>query len=189
MSEEKPVALVDLDGTLCDFQGALDRGVQEVFGGEEIDGKPIPPSLKERVEWLIRCQSGWYRNLNPLPLGLAIYRMLREIGFQIVICSKGSKYSKNSWTEKMEWVAEHLDGDVLVNLTLDKSLVYGRVFVDDYPTHFLPWLDRRPRGIVIVPDQPWNRDIHAQDGSRIHRVCTADDLPKIRPILEKAYSR
>lgn len=187
MSEEKPVALLDMDGTICDYHGALQHGLSDVFGPEQVVGNKIPSPVREKVETLIKCQHGWYRNLKPLPLGLAIYKLLREIGFQIVICSKGSRWSKNSWTEKMEWVAEHLDDDVLMNLTQVKQLVYGRVFVDDYPAHFLPWMERRPRGIVVVPDQSWNSEI--KTGDRIHKVHTVDDVQKLRPVLEKAYSR
>lgn len=184
MEGEKPVALVDMDGTLCDYHNALKKGIADVFGDK---AEKIETSIREKVETLVKSQAGWYRNLKPLPLGLAIYRMLREIGFQIVICSKGSKWSKNSWTEKTEWVAEHLDEDVLMNLTQVKQLVYGRVFVDDYPAHFLPWLDHRPRGIVIVPAQEWNREV--KEDSRIHKVYTEEDIAKVRPVLERAYSR
>lgn len=187
MSEEKPVALLDMDGTICDYHGALQRGLEDIFGHEQIAGKKVDTLMREKVETLIKCQQGWYRNLKPLPIGLAIYKLLREIGFQIVICSKGSRWSKNSWTEKMEWVAEHLDDDVLMNLTQVKQLVYGRVFVDDYPAHFLPWMEKRPRGVVIVPDQPWNQEV--QNVDRVHRVVTMEDIEKVRPVLEKAFSR
>jgi hypothetical protein len=187
MEGEKPIALVDLDGTLCDYHNALQKWISEVFKSEHLDAEPRTDQIRERVETLIMSQPGWYRNLKPLPLGIAIYKTLRDIGFQIVICSKGSKWSKNSWTEKMEWVAEHLDEDVLVNITQMKSIVYGRVFVDDYPAHFLPWMERRPRGVVIVPDQPWNQE--ARNLDRVYRVKAMEDIKTIRPVLEKAYSR
>lgn len=188
-ADEKPVALVDMDGTLCDYHNALQRDMTAVM-----EDTVVPQAIRERIEGLVKSKPGWYRNLKPLPIGIAIYKMLREIGFQVVICSKGSRWSKNSWTEKMEWVEEHLDGDVLVNLTQVKQIVYGRVFVDDYPSHFLPWMNHRPRGIVIVPDQTWNQDLK-NDGSvpnfedRIHRVRSLEDVQKIRPVLEKAYLR
>lgn len=182
MSDEKPVALLDMDGTICDYHNALQRDMQNLLGGETVS-----QPTREKIEGLVKSQTGWYRKLKPLPLGMEIYRTLREIGFQIVICSKGSRWSKNSWTEKMEWVAEHLDEDVLMNLTQVKQLVYGRVMVDDYPSHFLPWLERRPRGIVVVPAQDWNVDVKPNE--RIHKMYESDDIEKIRPILEKAYSR
>ncbi len=180
--EEGRVALMDLDGTLCDYNGALKRDMAKILGATT-----LPQDVTERIEVLVKSQTGWYRNLKPLPLGLKIYQTLREIGFQIVVCSKGSRVSKNSWTEKMEWVAEHLDDDVLVNLTQAKQIVYGRVMVDDYPAHFKPWLEKRPRGIVIVPDQPWNSEI--ETGDRIIKVHTLEDVEDARLTLEEAFSR
>ena len=30
--------------------------------------------------------------------------------------------------------------------------------MDDWPEYIKPWLEWRPRGLVIMPDQPWNQD-------------------------------
>jgi 5'(3')-deoxyribonucleotidase len=179
------VALVDMDGTLCDFRGALDRDVARVMNGRGAAVK-VPACVVQEVEYLIRGQAGWYRNLKPLPLGFEIVRMLQEIGFRIMIMTKSSKESKNAWSEKVAWIAEHLpEADVTV--TQDKSLVYGRVLVDDYPSHFLKWMEHRPRGIVVMPLQAWNKDTSKRP--HLHTVASRDDLKVLRPVLEAAFER
>jgi 5'(3')-deoxyribonucleotidase len=177
------VALVDMDGTLCDFRGQLDRDLAKVLGD---DLKKVSPKTIQEVEWLIRRDGGWYRSLKPLPLGFEIVSHLKSIGFRIMIMTKSSKESKNAWSEKVAWIAEHLP-DVDVTVTMDKGLVYGKVLVDDYPTHFLRWMEHRPRGKVIMPIQPWNKDV----GSRpnLYAVSSNADLEAITPILRAAYER
>lgn len=69
--------------------------------------------------------------------------------------TKGPKSTPNAWSEKVEWCTKHLPGR-LVTLSSDKSLVYGRILVDDWPPYFEKWLQVRPRGLVICVAQPWN---------------------------------
>jgi len=49
-----------------------------------------------------------------------------------------------------------------------KSLVYGKVLVDDWPDYYLPWLGVRPRGLVTVPAHPWNADVYS---GRVQITC------------------
>lgn len=183
--KDNNVALVDMDGTLCDFRNQLDRDVARVLNGRGEDVK-VPACVVQEIEWLIRGQAGWYRNLKPLTLGFEIVRMLQEIGFRIMILTKSSKESKNAWSEKVAWVAEHLpEADVTV--TQDKGLVYGKVLVDDYPGHIERWMERRPRGIVVMPEQRWNE--HVKTGDRILKVGSELDVVAIRPRMEAVFGR
>lgn len=185
MNDDDKVALVDMDGTLCDFRGALDHDVRRVLDGRG-ENVQVPACVIQEIEWLIRGQAGWYRNLKPLQLGFDIVRLLQEIGFRIMIMTKSSKESKNAWSEKVAWIAEHLP-EVDVTVTQDKSLVYGRVLVDDYPNHFLKWMDHRPRGIVVMPSQAWNKGTSKR--LNLHSVASREDLEALRPVLEDAYER
>jgi 5'-nucleotidase len=160
-TDDDKVALVDMDGTLCDFRGALDRDVARVLNGRGEDVN-VPACVVQEIEYLIRGQAGWYRNLKP------------------------SKESKNAWSEKVAWIAEHLpEADVTV--TQDKSLVYGRVLIDDYPNHFLKWMEHRPRGIVVMPSQVWNKMTPKRPN--LHPVASREDLEALRPILQEAFER
>jgi 5'(3')-deoxyribonucleotidase len=177
------VALVDMDGTLCQFREQLDADLARVLGK---DMETMSPQAIRQVEFLIRGQAGWYRNLKPIPFGFAIVRLLQAIGFRIMIMTRGSKEAKNAWSEKAAWIAEHLpEADVTV--TQDKSLVYGKVIVDDTPAHFLPWMEHRPRGLVVMPVQPWNRNMAKKDN--LFPVSNAQELQAIEPMLRKAFER
>lgn len=185
MNDDDKVALVDMDGTLCDFRGALDLDVAKVLNGRGEDVK-VPACVVQQIEWLVRGQAGWYRNLKPIPFGFMIVRLLQEIGFRIMIMTKSSKESKNAWSEKVAWIAEHLpEADVTV--TQNKSLVYGKVLVDDYPGHFISWMEHRPRGVVVMPIQPWNMTVSARPN--LYAVSQPEDLKAIRPFLERAFDR
>lgn len=177
------VALVDMDGTLCDFHGQLQRDLDKVLGD---DRQKVSAKTIQEVEWLIRRDGGWYRNLRPLPLGFEIVKLLKSIGFRIMIMTKSSKESKNAWSEKVAWISEHLP-DVDVTVTMDKGLVYGKVLVDDYPTHFLRWMEHRPRGKVVMPIQPWNKDVGARPN--LYGVSCKEDLEAITPMLKAAFER
>lgn len=184
--DDERIALVDMDGTLCDFRGALDRDLARVLNGRGDEVK-VPPCVVQEIEYLIRGTPGWYFNLKPLPLGFEILRMLQDIGFRIMILTKSSKESRNAWSEKAAWIKEHLPPEVEVTVTMDKAGYYGRVLVDDYPNHFLRWMERRPRGIVVMPTQAWNKDTSRRPN--LHPVASVEDLEALRPVLEDAYER
>jgi 5'-nucleotidase len=183
MASIENVALVDMDGTLCEFRPKLDADLARILGPER---SKVSPKTIEQVEYAIRSRKGWYASLKPIALGFRIVRMLEEIGFRIVIMTKSSKEAKNAWSEKVEWISEWLPHvDMIV--TQDKGLVYGKLLVDDYPGHFFRWLEHRPRGVVIMPQQPWNKEVSGT--KNIHPVMNDEDLATIRPLIEKVYKR
>jgi 5'(3')-deoxyribonucleotidase len=105
---------------------------------------------------LIQDQPGWWRNLEPLELGLEIVEALSVLGFRLMVLTKGpSKRNAGCWTEKVEWCRKHLPS-VPVTITEDKGLVYGKILVDDWPAYVDRWLEWRPRGLVLMPAHPWN---------------------------------
>ena len=183
MKETDNVALVDMDGTLADFHNQLEHDLNRVLGKDR--DKVSAKTIRE-VEWLIRRDGGWYRNLKPLPLGFEIVRVLQSVGFRIMIMTKSSKEAKNAWSEKAAWISEYLP-EAEMTVTQDKALVYGKVLVDDYPTHFLRWMERRPRGKVIMPVQPWNCEV--MDRDNLHPVKTKEDAEKLRPMLNEVFKR
>ncbi len=174
----EPVALVDMDGTLCDWDGALNQDYANLM-----EGTRVPPNIEDRIKRVIRCQHGWYRRLKELPLGFYIVSILKEIGFRIMICTKGAKDAPASWTEKAEWVAEHLSGTDMT-ITRDKGLVYGRILVDDKPEHILRWLKWRPRGMVVMPQRPRNRRFKDR---RILKVGSFSEVDALVPRLREVF--
>lgn len=173
------VALVDMDGTLCDYHGAITRDL----AGLRSPGDPPPdedsPWQRAR-EAVLRRQPGWWRNLPRLQLGFDVLAELQALQFEVHVLTKGPVSTPGAWTEKLEWCQHHLPG-VPVTITMDKGLVYGKVLVDDYPPYVQRWLTWRPRGLVIMPAQPWNAEFHHPNAIRY----TGDNLLEIRAALRR----
>lgn len=163
---KKPIALVDMDGTLADYSGAMTRDLTILASPCCIWGLESPPvdpgdldkipHMKARMD-LIKNQPDWWFNLARLEGGFKIVDMLKREGYKIHVLTKGPKRNVSAWTEKVRWVQKHLP-NTNITITHDKGLVYGRVLVDDWPSYIEAWLKFRPRGLVIMPDQPWNKD-------------------------------
>ena len=148
MKRSEMVALVDMDGTLCDYEGAMARDLEKIRNPQEPPLKMreshSDPWLRERVE-LIRRQPGWWASLERLKLGFDVLEELRALEFELHILTKGPVQATNSWAEKLQWCQRHVP-DARVTVTMDKGLVYGKVLVDDWPEYITRWLTWRPRG-------------------------------------------
>jgi 5'-nucleotidase len=182
MAKAGLVALIDMDGTLCDYQGALSRDLEALRSPHDpavVDEDEAPAWLRAR-ETVVRRQPGWWRNLPRLQLGFDVLAELRALQFEIHVLTKGPLGTPSAWTEKLEWCQQHLPG-VPVTITMDKGLVYGKVLVDDYPPYIQRWLAWRPRGLVIMPAQPWNAGFAHDNVLRY----AGDDLDAVREALDR----
>ena len=158
-----PVALVDMDETLCDYSGAIQKGLAALRGPGEDPGdeqSPDPPPYIAARRRLIMSVPGFWRSLRPLPFGFQIVEALAELGFDTHIVTKGPSDQPLAWMEKVEWCRQHVPQTPVV-IAEDKGLVRGEVLVEDWPPYIARWLERRPRGFVIVPAHPWNADVEA----------------------------
>lgn len=174
------VALVDMDGTVANFDGPLQADYKAVIGDDKVS-----PETEERIKSLIKKQSGWWRNLPVLGLGLSTVEHLAQIGFKITVLTKGPVRTTSAWTEKVEWCAKYMPyADVTI--TQDKGLVYGKLLVDDWPPYVERWLKWRPRGVVLMPDQPWNKDYAHPQVRRIDSIAT---LYGMTPLLKEIHQR
>jgi 5'-nucleotidase len=189
---EKPiVALFDLDGTLADHNGELHRRLDQMRSPAEsldvpfqIAWETAPGYLRERMK-AIRGNPGFWINLPPLRAGFEILEAAHSLGFQIEILSKGPRHSPIAWMEKLQWCDQHLAAyPHQVTITMDKGLVYGNLLVDDYPEYVLRWLRWRKRGMVVMPDQPWNRDF---EHPQVYRYL--GDQSEMVTILERVVAR
>lgn len=191
IDNEKPLALFDMDGTLCDFDGAMRRDMISIASPEEAalisapgvspwHGDQVAPHLKARKK-MIQDQPGWWRSLELLNLGADLFQMADLIGYRRMILTKGpSRRNPNAWTEKVQWVRDRL-GHIPVTITEDKGTVYGRVLVDDWPDYIESWLAHRPRGHVLMPSQPWNEDFRHEQVTR----CTQQNLDEAAAVFER----
>jgi 5'(3')-deoxyribonucleotidase len=195
-TNEDRVALIDLDGTVADYDSALRDAMRLLQSPEEAPyaeryqgDRSEPPHIEARRK-MIQRQPGFWRGLKPLPHGFEVVRELRSLGFLLHVLTKGPSTTPSAWSEKVEWCREHLP-DALVTVTSDKSLVYGRVLFDDFPPYFTAWLAVRPRGLVVCIAHPWN-EAYAKRGVSAHEQVLRYDgtnLDELRERLTRAFQR
>lgn len=189
IQESDNIANVDLDGTVADFDKALRQALEDMQSPAE---GPLPVNLfDDPPAWLearmdyIKNRPGFWRNLEVIPLGMAIVELLREAQYTLNILSKGPARAGIAWTEKFEWSRFHIP-DALVTVTQDKGGYYGKVLVDDWPNYINGWLKWRKRGLVILPDRPYNQGYQHPN---VIRVSGPDDFPMVREALIERRSR
>jgi 5'-nucleotidase len=173
------VGLVDMDGTLCDYEGTMARDLAALRAPGEPPAMGDEPWLRAR-ESAIRRQPGWWRGLPRFQLGFDVLAELQALQFEVHVLTKGPASAPNSWTEKLEWCQQHLPG-VPVTITMDKGLVYGKVLVDDWPPYVERWLAWRPRGLVILPAHPHNAGFSHRNAIRYD----GDNLDEVRAALQR----
>lgn len=191
---KKPVALLDLDGTVANFHGAMERDLEAMMSPADLDtmdpdAETISdlekvPHFKARID-AIKRQPNWWLNLNEIPMGFEIVEALRRHGFRIHVLTRGPKNLPEAWEQKARWVREHLP-DADLTITLDKSLTYGRILVDDWPPYIKGWLAHRPNGLVVMPSQPWNQDYWHQ---QVFRYRGPEDAMMLDEKLAHQFNR
>lgn len=186
----RKIALVDLDGTLADFDGAMQEQLAALRSPAEdpkFDGHVYEdvPHLRARRR-LIKSQPGFWENLEPLPRGFEIVGALKRFDFEIHVLTKGPTKTLIAWQEKARWCSKYLP-DTPITIGTDKSLVYGAILCDDWPAYVLSWLQYRPRGLVIMPAQPWNVDYTSTTHPQIVRYDT--DPAEMLQRLEQVAAR
>jgi hypothetical protein len=185
------VALIDMDGTVADYDGGLRVYFEKMRSPYEppLEHRPDgnPPWLEARRH-IVSSLPGFWRGLKPLPVGFQIVTELQDHDFDLHVLTKGPASKSVAWGEKLEWCREHLPG-VSVSVTERKDLTYGHVLVDDWPPYFSAWLAHRPRGVVIVPAHSWNEGCEALDPSRVFRYSGTPDYTNLRRVVEAVASR
>lgn len=186
---EDLIALVDLDGTLADYNEALERDLEAIRSPHEpvIDydreyGKKTP-YMKERIR-IIRSQPGWWLNLKPIQKGFDILEELKKFGFTFHVLTKAPHSVPTAWTEKVQWCQEHLP-NVDITISQDKSLVYGKILVDDWPPYADAWLEHRPRGLLIMPAQRWNEGYSHPNCVRYDGTNMAEVIERVQALIDK----
>ncbi|MEK6895552.1 MAG: hypothetical protein AABX48_03450 [Nanoarchaeota archaeon] len=175
------VALFDMDGTLCGYDSALRKSLQELRSSYEPEIGDVfreePDYIKNRIK-LITSSEEWWAKLPRLKFGGDILKVARNLDYRIMILTQGPRRNPASWAGKKRWVDANLGEDTDVTITRDKGLVYGRVLVDDFPEYIERWLEWRKRGLVIMPANEGNKNYrHPQviryDGKNLSEVVQA----------------
>lgn len=171
---ERKIILLDQDGVLADLEASF-----LVIWTEKYPGRFYVP-LKERKHFKIKedypecCHDdidsifnaeGFYRNLIPVEGALDAVREMERCDLDISICTSPLTSSPYCASEKFDWVKHFLGQSWLDKLviTRDKSLVRGRLLIDDKPEVHRTIT---PVWEHILFDQPYNREVVGQ-----RRLC------------------
>lgn len=188
------IALFDMDGTLFDFEGEIRRALADLRSPDEPDpldrqfdvlSAAAPAHIRNRIH-LIKNQPGFWFGLPKLEAGFALYRQISEAGFDVHILTKGPNRNPQAWAEKVSCIQHHFGRSVAVNIVgQTKGHYYGHLLVDDYPPYVEDWLKHRPRGLVIMPAQPYNADLRhpnviRYDGTNLDEVLQAVEAVRRR---------
>lgn len=182
------IALFDLDGTLCDYDGALLNALNRIRSPNEpvlgeLNREDEPEYIIERRK-LITSSKDWWITLPKFQLGWDILGIARELEYRIMVLTQGPRKIPQAWSGKKEWIDVNL-GDVDVTITRDKGLVYGKVLVDDYPDYMDRWLEYRPRGLGIMPAHHYNEGYSHPNVIRY----TGSNLDEVREAMTRAKLR
>lgn len=106
---------VDMDGVLCDYYKAHVKSVKE-----------FPEQKYPQAQW------GFFLKLEEVENSISSFRKLQE-KYDVWILTRPSFRNVNSFTEKAQWVWDHLGYDVVEKTIMcgDKSLLKGDYLIDD----------------------------------------------------------
>jgi len=106
---------VDMDGVLCNFYKASREALQE-----------NPTQRYPQSQW------GFFLKLEEIPGAIAAFKKLQK-HYDVWILTRPSFRNVNCFTEKAQWVWDHLGYDVVKKTIMagDKSLLKGDYLIDD----------------------------------------------------------
>jgi 5'-nucleotidase len=162
----KRVVLVDMDNTLCDWEGQF-----EAMMAKNYPNVPLVPR-SERKSWnhvedypeehkeaatKVATLPGFYETMKANPGAIEAIKEMEAAGNEVFIVSSPdpNSYAQCS-AEKYKWVSENLGESWLskVILTRDKTTVQGHVLIDDKPV--ITGVVDKPQWVQIVYSQTYN---------------------------------
>lgn len=187
-SENNKIALFDMDGTLCAYAQRLAEEVNKIKHPSEseytyADFGDNNPDFMENRRSLITKSGEFWEDLPKLADGMFILNSCANMGFAIHILTKGPRKKPEAWSHKLKWINKNLDESIDIHMVTFKGATYGRLLVDDWPDYCFDWLKHRPRGTVIMPARPWNKDV---EHPQILRIDLGFDPNKYRALTISA---
>lgn len=162
------IILVDMDGTICDWNSWFDHYVEKLF-----------PDLAERLPKAVSAKEfdlfkglgvdeaaalthvfnheGFYADIPPLPGALEAVREMIEDGHIVKFVTSPWYENPTCMQDKADWLKAHLGAEALSHLiiTKDKTMVVGDLLFDDKPEIEG---DITPMWRQILIDHTYNRE-------------------------------
>ncbi|KAM6240578.1 5'(3')-deoxyribonucleotidase, cytosolic type isoform 2-T2 [Spheniscus humboldti] len=128
--------LVDMDGVLADFEGAVLRGFRARFPGEPRVELAARRGFSAKVASVYESP-GFFLGLDPIPGALeAMQEMIHMQDTEVFICTSPLRKYEHCIVEKYKWVEKHLGPEFVerIILTRDKTVVSADLLFDDKDT-------------------------------------------------------
>lgn len=160
------VVLIDMDNTLVNWDKEFARRWAEQRPDDDADmikdrqhfeleqnfNKELMPVAVE-----IMSQAGFYAALEPQPGAIGAVREMSDAGLHVLFCTAPMPFQYETCVaEKYAWVRQWLGEEFLPRMiiTRDKTVVKGRVLIDDKPA--VKGRCDEPEWEHIVFEQPYN---------------------------------
>lgn len=164
--EDRPVVLVDMDNTLVDYDEEFMKRWNALRPDEKWDRvksrqyfeieKNFDQSLHSTVREIIASED-FFCELKPLLGAIEALREMNAAGLQVKLCTSPSQFNYGgSAAGKYQWCKQWLGEDWMPHLiiTRDKTVVRGRVLIDDKPS--IHGACASPEWTQIIFEQPYN---------------------------------
>lgn len=163
------IALVDMDGVICEWQDQFDDFMRKycphipiipkedikIFKTQSLYAQEYHAEIADMMN-----REGFYRNLKPVAGAIdALHEMEKEM--KVFICTAPFVTNETCASEKLLWVGEHL-GSPWLNRTIitsDKTMVHGDFLIDDKP--LIKGAGPRTWSHIVF-DAPYNRHIETR---------------------------
>lgn len=145
---------VDLDGVLVNFEGGLDKILEEPYNPERFDNDAKYRSMVwKTISKYQENGHNFWEELNPMKDAQQLWDYVADFNPEILTATGLSKY--NSGEQKIKWVKENVGSGITVNL-VEKSRDKAKfaspksVLIDDKEKSIDPWREAGGIGILHV---------------------------------------
>ena len=101
------IALFDMDGTLCDYNKAMNESLEKLRSPEEPQinwsHNDNPYYIQNRAD-IIRASESWWENLPKFQLGWDVLEIAKSLEYRIMILTQGPRKNPVSWSGKKKWI-------------------------------------------------------------------------------------
>lgn len=187
-SPRKPVVLLDVDGVLADFCGAVIehlRGVGVSKDESQITDYDIPKALMltEEARWHFFSLLEWdglHSVLKPYSDALEAWEELNSLS-EVHVVTKPFARSRSWMFSRLSWLEKHFGlGPDEVTFTARKELVWGDVLVEDDHRNLEKWRNKWKRGKPVLISRPWNESFEARSLRRPDWKSILDTVRDLR---------
>lgn len=164
------VVLVDMDNTLVDYDREFARRWKEIRPEDDVQmiykrkyfeiEKTFDKEVIDVVHRIMKSD-GFFLKLKAFEGGIEALREMESLGLHVILCSSPSLFQYEACASaKFAWVREHLGQEWLSRLLLtrDKTLVKGRVLIDDKPS--IKGRCSSPEWTQVIFEQSYNLGVN-----------------------------